>query len=65
MSSICSDNMGTLGESPLIIPESAGSGSEVPKAHPQTQTNYDSQITSSDDEETLWYRYRHEPTRSR
>jgi len=49
-------NMETLGESPLIVPELAGSGGGVPEAHPQTQTNYGSQIESSDDEETLRYR---------
>ena len=49
-------------ESPLIIPELVGSNSEVPEADPQTQTNYDSQMPSSDEEETLRYPYRHEPT---
>jgi len=57
--------MGISGESPLIRAESAGFGSGVPEAHPQTQTNYGSQMVSSDDGVTPWYRYIDELTRSR
>ena len=48
-------NMESSGESPIIVPDSVGSGSGAPEADPLTQSNYDGHMASSHDEESLRY----------
>jgi len=43
---------GESSQHPLVVQDSAISRSRMPEAHAETQTNYDSHMASSDDEES-------------
>ena len=43
---------GESSQHPLVVQDLAISGSGTPKTYPETHTNYDSPMASSDDEES-------------